>query len=105
MNIISRAITAAALALVLLSGCGVGIIYTHTVEPLTHKTRPTTIVQDEKQGQVKHIQFSYLSVAWDSNAIGDIARKNGINTLYYADLETLSVLTIWRQYTVHVYGQ
>jgi len=51
------------------------------------------------------IQFGYSGVAGDSNAIGDIARKNGINTLYYADLETLSVLTIWRQYTVHVYGQ
>ena len=34
-----------------------------------------------------------------------IAKENGIETIYYADLETLSILGIWNQYTVHVYGK
>jgi hypothetical protein len=46
-----------------------------------------------------------LSAAWDDAAIGDIAKKNGIQELYFADLETLRVLGIWNQYWVHVYGK
>jgi hypothetical protein len=65
----------------------------------------TEIVPSEKTGDIRHIQFSWVGVAWDSNAIGDIARKRGINEIYFADLETLRVLTVWNQYTVHVYGK
>ena len=43
--------------------------------------------------------------AWDSAAIGDIAKKNGMTELYFADVETFSILHIWNQYTVHVYGK
>jgi len=46
-----------------------------------------------------------VDVLSDSNAIGDIAKQNGIETVYFADLETMSILIIWNQYTVHVYGQ
>ena len=42
---------------------------------------------------------------WDSNGIGDIARKNGLEAIYFADLETFSILGIWSQYRVHVYGK
>jgi hypothetical protein len=89
----------------LLSGCGAGIIYTHTVTPLSLDLHQTKVVQTDKTGDIKHIQFLYLGVAWDSVAYGDIAKKNGMNELYFADLETLSVLRIWNQYTVHLYGK
>jgi hypothetical protein len=56
------------------------------------------------KGNVKHLHF-YVDVMWSSNAIGDIARRNGIKTVYFADLETLSVLGIFKRYTVHVYGE
>lgn len=93
------------LAGLLVSGCGVGIIYTHTRQPLTVDMHRTPIAQSEKSGDIKHIQLWYASVAWDSAALGDIARKNGMSELYFADLETLRVLSIWNRYTVHLYGK
>jgi hypothetical protein len=95
---------AAALAL-LIPGCGAGIIYTHTVKPLTLDRHETKIVQNEGTGDIKHIQVWHVGVAWDSVAFGDIAKKNGLKELYFADLETLRVLGIWNQYTIHLYGK
>ena len=88
-----------------LSGCTTGLIYTHTVRPLDINHTRTQAVQKSQRGDVKHIQY-YVSVTWDSNAIGDIAKKNGIETIHYADLEKISVLGgLWRQFIVHVYGE
>ncbi len=89
----------------LLSGCGKGIIYTHTMEPLSLDMYQTKVVQSEGTGNIKHIQVSPVGVAWDSVAFGDIAKKNGMNELYFADLETFQVLGIWNRYTVHLYGK
>jgi hypothetical protein len=89
----------------LIPGCATGLIYTHTWQPLTLDMRGTNIASTGGAGDIKHIQFHALGVAWDSAAIGDIAKKYGINELYFADIETLSVLRIWNQYTVRVYGK
>jgi len=91
--------------LTLLSGCGMGIVYTHTLQPLSLDMHKTPVAQTEKTGDIKHISLGMASVAWDSAAIGDIAKKNGIKEVDFADLETLSVLMVWHQYTVHVYGK
>jgi hypothetical protein len=104
MRAIRCTLVVVALAL-LISGCGAGIIYTHTVAPLSLDMHQTTVVQSEKTGDIKHIQVGWIGVAWDSVAFGDIAKKNGMNELYFADLETLKVLGIWNQYTVHLYGK
>ena len=96
----------ASLALtLLLTGCGgVGVLYRHTVEPLDINHNRTEAVQSSEQGDVKHYKI-YVSIMWDSNAIGDIAKKHGMKTIHYADLERLSVFFgLWNQYTVHVYG-
>jgi hypothetical protein len=90
----------------LLSGC----LYVHTVEPLTLDMDRTPVVGTEKAGSLKLITFppfcgSYQLVAWDSAAIGDIARKEGLQEIYFADLETFSILRVWNEYTVHVYGK
>jgi hypothetical protein len=95
----------AVVAAFLLAGCGAGIIYTHTVVPLSLDMQQTKVVQTEGTGNIKHIQVSIIGVAWDSVAFGDIAKKNGLNELHFADLETLKVLGIWNQYTVHLYGK
>lgn len=85
-------------------GCApTGILYTHTKIPLDTNMSETTAAGKGAEGDLKHISF-YVDVMWDSNAIGDIAKKNGIETVYYSDLEILRVLTVWNQYTVHVYG-
>jgi hypothetical protein len=100
----------ALLAMPLLPACTTGLLYKHTLEPLTtnfHKTPSAIVGSDEKSGDVKHLHVPYfnLDVMSDSNAIGDIARREGFEEVYYADFETLSILSIWNQYTVHVYGK
>ncbi len=42
---------------------------------------------------------------WGSAAIGDVAKEQGMQEIYFADLEVFRVLRIWNQYTVHVYGK
>jgi hypothetical protein len=103
MKKIALALTALAAAL-LVAGCTTGLIYTHTRQPLTRDMHNTVIVPNSAAGDIKHIQISYVGVAWDSAAIGDVAKQHGLREVSYADLETLSVLGIWHQYTVHVYG-
>ncbi len=92
-------------ALLCLVSCApIGIVYTHTKRPLDTNMSRTPTSNRNEAGDLKHISF-YVNVMWDSAAIGDIAKENGINTIYFADLETLRILTIWNQYTVHVYGK
>ena len=88
-----------------LSGCTSGLIYTHTVRPLDLNQHDTSVAAKDGEGDIRHLQY-YVSVTWGSNAIGEIAEKNGIETIYYADLETLIVfLGLWREFTVHIYGK
>lgn len=82
-----------------------GLLYTHTLQPLTIDMHQTGFVNTDKTGDIKHVGFHWASVAWDSAAIGDIAKKNGLHEIYFADLEVLNVLMVWHQYTVHVYGK
>jgi hypothetical protein len=102
LKLLSTALVMAAL----LFGCGAsGLIYTHTMQPLTLDMHKTPVVPTSGEGDIKHIHFRVVEVAWGSNAIEDIARKKGLRELYFADLETLKILGIWNQYTVHVYGK
>ena len=71
----------------LLAGCAGGVlfhsgIYSHTVEPLTFNPNPTEIERSMQQsnGDIREIQY-YVSVQWGTNGIGDVARKNGMNTV------------------------
>lgn len=80
-----------------------GLIYTHTIQPLTTNFDQTPVAGDTAEGDVKEIQY-YVRVSWSTNGIGAIAKENGFDKVYYADLETLRVLGIWTQQWVHVYG-
>jgi len=91
--------------ILLLASCSpYGILYTHKKEPLDTNMSQTPVNGINGHSDIKHIQF-YVDVMWDSNAIGVIAKEHGIETIYYTDIETFSVLSIWNQYTVHVYGK
>jgi hypothetical protein len=89
-----------------LPSCVVGLVYTHVKVPLDRDMWDTPVfrerVETGKQDQ-KVIRY-YVSVEWDSNAIGPIAKKYGIEEIQYADVETLSVLGLWTQRWVHIYG-
>lgn len=81
-----------------------GCIYSHTVEPLMTDFDGTSAEEARSSGDVKTVTF-YVSVEWDVNGIGAIARRQGIEQIDYADIETTSVLSYWRQQKVHVYGR
>jgi hypothetical protein len=98
-------ITAALAFALVLAGCTYGILYTHTVTPLTLNQRATPVMGAEGENAIKHIQLPYIGIMWGDIALGDVAKAKGLQELYYADLEHLSVLTIWRQSTVHLYGR
>ena len=99
-------ITALLVPVLLFSGCGIGLIYTHTVEPLNPNMHRTELTPASGQGDIKQISLYNISVTWDDNSIGSIAREKGLKELYYADREILSVMFgIWKQETIHVYGR
>lgn len=79
----------------------------HTVIPLSTNFDNTPVSKTKpEKSDVKHFFWPYprVDLQWSHNAIGQIAKERGINRVYYADLESLSVLWIWNQYWVHVYG-
>ena len=96
------------LALVLvLTGWTSGLIYTHITTPLDVNLNNTPVFTGRTgtaKGDTKRIRY-YVDIEWDSNAIGDIMRLAGLTEVHYADLETLSVLGIWSQRFVTVYGR
>ena len=83
-----------------------GLAYTHITQPLTTDFHRTPVANGfAAKGDVKELRYNaYLRVLWDENSIGSIAKDAGLSEIYYADLETFSVLGIWTQYRVHVYG-
>ena len=102
---------------VLLSGCGslgnlytfkgIGVLYTHKVEPLTHHYTPIQVAQADQNssGDTTELQFRYVSVLWGKNAIGEVAKKAGFQTISYADIERRSILFgIWSRNIVRIYG-
>lgn len=93
------------LAAALLSGCTSGLIYTHTVRPLTTDFDRTPVGERVSEGDIKDVRLYNIEVQWDSNAAGDVAREHGFEQLYYADLETFSILGIWTQQTLHLHGR
>ena len=102
-------------ALPLLGGCMQGLLYTHTWEPLTTNCCRTPFPNgsaDSGASDVRDLTIKFVvpyvdpEFKWHSNAIGDIAKKYGMDEIYFADLEHFSVaFGIWKQDRVHVYGK
>lgn len=97
----------AVLLMLFFSGC----IYVHTREPLTLNMDRTPVSSVEKQGSVKLVSFPRFGgaatplVAWGNAAIAQVAKEQGMQEVYFADLEIFRVLRVWNEYTVHVYGK
>jgi hypothetical protein len=98
-------IAAVLVSALLIFGCGIGLLYTHTVEPLNPNMHRTEMKPASGEGNIKQIKYD-MSITWDDNSIGGIAKEKGLTELYYADREILSVVFgIWSQETIHVYGR
>jgi len=104
-------------ALLVLSGCAsseaglqaypqsiFGYVYSHSTEPLMTDFSSTPAGAERTSGAVKTVSF-YVTVQWDKNGIGTIAKKHGIEEIYYADIETIKVLNYWQRRRVHIYGR
>ena len=84
---------------------GIGRIYTHVRRPLDVNYDRTETSLDTRRGDVRRITYSNLRVDWGENAIGELGRQAGFEEVLYADLETFSILGIWTQNWVHIYGR
>jgi hypothetical protein len=86
-----------------------GIVYTHIKIPLSADlvNSPVVVVHsDGKIVQVKEPVSGFgLYAEWDSNAIADLAQRNGLKKVYFADMEIFSILGIWTHRKVYVYGE
>lgn len=85
---------------------GIGRLYTHVTEPLDvdyHDTRASG--NGPARGDIKRVTYSSLSAVWGENGVGALGRKAGFDEVLYADLEVFSILGIWTQTWVHVYGR
>lgn len=95
---------AAACGALAISGCTTGIFYHHVTLPLDVNFNNTPVRPPASKGSTKEFRY-YVDVQWDSNGIGDIARKAGLSKVYYADRTVLSIAGVWTQVFVTVYGE
>ncbi len=88
-----------------------GHLYTHIHEPLDlNLNREPVFRENAERGasSIEHVVIptTIYSAQWDTNAISDVMQRSGLEEVYYADLETFSVLFgLWNQYTVYAYGR
>jgi hypothetical protein len=109
----------AALIALVSTGCGavvknghavlVGAVYTRVKFPLTTDLNQTPAAIDTGGGKIVRIKEPFsgygIYAEFNSNAIGEIAKRHGLKTVYYADIERLSILGIWRHDEVIVCGE
>ena len=108
-----------ALIALLSTGCGtvvknghavlVGAVYTRVKFPLTTDLNQTPAAVSTGNGKIVRIKEPFsgygIYAEFNSNAIGEIAKRHGLKTVYYADIERLSILGIWRHDEVIVCGE
>ena len=112
MNIKVKMIVASFLLfLPLLGGCSLltGMVFTHIRVPYTTDLHSTPVTDIHSNGMIIRIEEPVsgygLYTEFNSNAIGDIAKKHGLSKVYFADLETFNILGIWKHEKLHIYGE
>lgn len=103
--------TGLVLSLIMLTGCVSGEIYSHTTRPLDVDFNNTP-VHDGRRGESWktlvipiYYQDAFLRFDWGDMSIANSMEEAGIETVHYADVETRSVMGIWTESWVHVYGE
>jgi len=91
------------LTLLLLSGCAQGFLYSHTTQSLSTNFDKTPVGSDKGKASTKQISVQ-VQAKWDVNGIGQIAKENDLQQIYFADIEVLRIMRFWEKRTVHVYG-
>ncbi|MCJ8501617.1 TRL-like family protein [Desulfatitalea alkaliphila] len=96
-----------------LMGCAMrpsGMIYTNVRFPLTTDLDRTPLpAKAPPDGRVIEVKEPFSGVGIQarvhSNAIGDIAKAHGLETLYFADQEIFSILGVWTTRKTILYGE
>ena len=94
----------------MLTGCGTfGIIYSKTVVPYSEEFKETPV--GSKSCIIEDYQLTEplttvpLAAEWSTNYILTEARKAGINSIYYIDIKTVSILLgIYKHNSLIIYG-
>lgn len=85
------------------------LIFTNKKYPYTKDLDNTPVVETEQGGKIVRITEPFTGYGMyteiKSNAIGDIAEKYGLTEVYFADMEVLSILGIWKYNKLYVYGK
>jgi hypothetical protein len=86
-----------------------GGLYKRVRVPLTRDLHYAPALGSAEAGKIIRVTepFSGYSMytELDSNAIGDIAERHGLDTVYFADHEIFNVLGIWQHDKVLIYGE
>jgi len=107
------------LFLLLLSGCSAfdqfvggaptGSVFTYIRIPYTRDLNYTPVTNIHAKGLIIHVEEPVSGYGFytefNSNAIGDIAKRNGLTKVYFADLEIFDVLGIWHHERLYIYGE
>lgn len=86
-----------------------GIVFKHIKVPLSEDLVNTPVIEIHTEGKIVQVTEPLsgygLYARWDSNAIGDIAQRYGLKKVYFADMEIFSILGIWTEEKVLIYGK
>jgi hypothetical protein len=110
------ALLSIAVAIACTTGCLSGGIYQHTTEPFDVNFNETPSGLDETRGAArgeswKTLVIPLLVVAgriqfdWGDMSVARAIELAGFETVHYADLETRSILGLWTERWLHVYGE
>lgn len=92
------------------AGCSPGLLYTDIVRPECKDLRGTTLGERRAEGGTKKLEIPTgdvdITFSWDSRAIGDIAKQNGIKVVHGCDKREFSILAgIWKEESIIIYGR
>ena len=77
--------------------------------PLTINLDNTPVTIFQSNGKIIKVEEPFSGYGFyaefNSNAIGDIARKHGLKKVYFTDMEIFSILGIFNYKKVHIYGE
>ena len=86
-----------------------GYVYEHYHKPYTLDLDVTPVRFNCGEGKVVMVKEPFsgwgVSAEFDTNAIGDVARAHGLKKIYWADMEYFKVLGIWKERSIHIYGE
>jgi hypothetical protein len=83
-----------------------GLLFTHIKAPLQTNFSETPVGDREGSGSTQYflVPFFFVSAAWAEAGIEEAAEDGGIENVHYADYEYLSVLGLYRRFTVTAHG-